>query len=195
MERSGTLLLLASLYVAAEVVSNVTAGRLVQLGSLVVPGAIFLYAMTFTLRDAVHAAGGVAVARQVVWAGFLANLLLAAYGLLVVALPAPPWFDPAPYQVVLAQSARVVAASLAAYLTSQLVNTWAFERLRGALWLRSLGSNLLAVAVDSAVFISLAFAGTGAPLATMILAQVAVKLLVSALLLPLLYLVRGPRPA
>ncbi len=191
MERTALLSTLVALYVAAEVISNVTAGRLVALGPVVVPGAIFLYAMTFTLRDAIHAAGGLTLARGAVWSGFFANLLLALYGLLVLSLPAPPWFDDAPYRVVLGQSTRVVAASLSAYLAAQLVNTWAFERIRGPLWARSMGSNALAIVVDTAVFILLAFAGTGAPLLALMAGQLLFKFAFSLLLLPLVYRVRA----
>jgi len=181
---------LTGLYVAAEVISNVTAGRLVQVGPLVVPGAIFLYAMTFTLRDAIHAAGGEPAAKTAVWTGFFANLLLALYGLFVLTLPAPPWFEDAPYRAVLGQSARVVAASLSAYLVAQLANTWAFEKIPGALWRKSLGSNLLAIVLDTAIFITLAFAGTGAPLFLLMAGQLAFKLAFSAALIPLVYGVR-----
>jgi len=189
--RTRVLLTLTGLYVAAEVVSNVTAGRLVQLGPLVVPGAVFLYAVTFTLRDAIHAAGGEQVAKTAVWTGFFANLLLALYALFVLSLPAPPWFSPEPYRVVLGQSARVVAASLTAYLTAQLTNTWAFERIPGPLWLKSAGSNLLAVLVDTALFITLAFAGTGAPLLDLAAGQLVFKIAISLLLIPLVYGVRN----
>ncbi len=190
MERKDALVLLVSLYVAAEVVSNVTAGRLVAVGPIVVPGAIFLYAMTFTLLDAIHSAGGLPLARSAVWAGFFANLLLALYGLFVLALPAPPGFDDAPYRAVLGQSARVVAASLTAYLAAQLTNTWVFERIGGPLWRRVAGSNALAIVVDSVVFITLAFVGTGAPLLDLIAGQLLFKFVLSLLLLPLVYGVR-----
>jgi uncharacterized integral membrane protein (TIGR00697 family) len=190
VERRGFLLVLVGVYVAAEVVSNVTAGRLVQLGPLVVPGAIFLYSLTFTLRDAVHAAGGVAAARAAVWAGFWANLLLALYGIFVLALPAPAGFDGAPYRAVLGQSARVVAASLVAYLVAQLANTWVFERVAGGLWAKVTGSNAVAILLDTAIFIALAFAGTGAPLLSLMLGQVLFKFLFSLALLPFVYRVR-----
>ncbi len=191
MERAPLLVLLASVYIAAEVIANVTAGRLVQLGPLVLPGAIFIYALTFTLRDAVHAAGGLAVARAVVWGGFLANALLALYGLFVLVLPAPPWFEDAAYRAVLGQSARVVVASLTAYLVAQLANTYLFEGIRGGLVAKVSGSNAVAILLDTVVFITLAFAGTSAPLFNMMLGQLLFKFVISLLLLPLVYAVRA----
>jgi len=191
VERAPLLVLLASVYIAAEVIANVTAGRLVQLGPLVLPGAIFIYALTFTLRDAIHTAGGLAVARAVVWGGFLANALLALYGLFVLALPAPLWFEDAAYRAVLGQSARVVVASLTAYLVAQLANTYLFEGIRGGLIAKVTGSNAVAILLDTVVFITLAFAGTGAPLFNMMLGQLLFKFVISLLLLPLVYAVRA----
>jgi len=190
VKRLQVLVVLTSLYIAAEVVSNATAGRLVQIGPLVLPGAIFLYSLTFTLRDAIHTAGGYAAARGVVWGGFLANALLALYGLFVLALPAPAWFSGEAYAQVFGQSARVVVASLSAYLLAQLANTWIFERVRGSILAKVTSSNALAVLLDTAIFITLAFAGTGAPLLNMMLGQILFKFALSLALLPLVYAVR-----
>lgn len=184
-------IILSALYIAAEVVSNATAGRLVQFGPLVLPGAIFLYSLTFTLRDAIHTIGGWKVAKAMIWAGFLANGILAGYGLLVTTLPAPAFFDNLPYQTVFGTTARVVAASLGAYLLSTYLDALIFERLKRSVVRRVLASNAVSVTIDSAVFVTLAFAGTGAPLLNLILGQIIVKMLASTVLIPLVVWVRG----
>lgn len=190
-QRAAILLtFLSAIYIAAEVVSNATAGRLVQLGPLVFPGAIFLYSLTFTLRDAIHVIGGWKVAKSLIWAGFIANGILAAYGLIVTALPSPFWFDNTPYQTVFGTTARVVAASLGAYLLSTYLDAIIFERLKQNVVRRVLASNAVSVTVDSVVFIVLAFAGTGAPLLNLIVGQIIIKMLVSAVLIPLVTWVR-----
>lgn len=191
MDRQSWLVILGSLYIAAEIVSNVTAGRLVEIFGLVLPGATFLYALTFTLRDAFHLVAGFRLAKALVWAGLLANALLVLYGALVNALPYPGFFNPEPYGTVLSAAFRVVAASLTAYWVSAMANTLLFERWRGSLWGRVAVSNLASTALDSLVFITLAFAGTGAPLALMVGSQTAVKFLISLLLIPLVYGVRA----
>ena len=55
-------------------------------------------------------------------------------------------------------------ASLAAYLAGEFLNAFVLARLKVAtrgrfLWLRTIGSTLIGQGVDSAIFISLAFAG------------------------------------
>lgn len=191
-DKTTLLTALVALYIAAELVSNATAGRLVQLGGLVVPGAIFLYALTFTLRDAAHTLGGWQIAKALVWIGVGANALLALYGLLVVNLPAPSFFGAGPYNVVFGATVRVVLASLSAYVISTFLDALIFERLRRrSLAARVLASNVVSTTLDTAVFVTLAFAGTGAPLLTLMVGQVALKLLISTLLIPLVYWVRA----
>ncbi len=185
------LTILSAVYIAAELVSNATAGRLVQIGPMVLPGAIFLYSLTFTLRDAVHTVGGWKVAKGLLWAGLIANAILAAYGLLITVLPKPVWFDDAAYQAVFGTTARVVAASLAAYFVSTWIDAVIFERFKHTIAGRVLASNAASTTVDSLIFITLAFAGTGAPLLNLMLGQIVVKMLISTLLIPLVYWVRN----
>ncbi|MCD0160872.1 MULTISPECIES: queuosine precursor transporter [unclassified Deinococcus] len=190
-QRTTLLTILISVYIGAELVSNVTAGRLVQLGSLVFPGAIFLYSLTFTLRDAIHTAGGWTAAKAVLWGGFAANALLAAYGLLVNALPKPGFFQDDAYQVVFGSTVRVVLASLAAYLISTALDALIFERLRHrGVTVQVIASNAVSTTLDTIVFITLAFAGTGAPLLNLMLGQIILKMLISLLLIPLVRWVR-----
>lgn len=72
-----------------------------------------------------------------------------------------------------------------------MADTLLFERWRGSLWGRVAFSNLASTALDSMVFIGLAFGGTGAPLALMVGSQTVVKFATSLLLLPLVYGVRA----
>lgn len=189
--RNNLLVILIALYIGAELVSNVTAGRLVQLGSLVFPGAIFLYSLTFTLRDAVHTAGGWQAAKALLWGGLAANALLAGYGLLINTLPKPGFFDDAAYQAVFGSAFRVVFASLAAYLVSTALDALIFERLKSrSIATQVIASNAVSTTLDTVIFITLAFAGTGAPLLNLMLGQIVLKMLISLLLIPLVRWVR-----
>ncbi|MCD0159816.1 queuosine precursor transporter [Deinococcus sp. 6YEL10] len=185
------LMLLVALYIGVEVISNAVAGRLVQIGMLVVPGAIFLYALSFTLRDAIHMVGGYALARRLIWAGVTVNLLLACYGLIVNRLPAPGFFDPAAYNAVFGTTSRVVLASVAAYTVSTYLDGLIFERFIDRPARAVLVSNIFSIITDSALFIALAFAGTGAPLLNLMLTQALFKLVISLLLIPLVTRLRA----
>lgn len=187
---------LIGVYVAAEIISNVTASKVVAFGAITVPAAVFLYALTFTLVDLINTRLGKDRARAVIWTAVAANVLLAAYAQLAIALPAAPFYAAQDsFRAVLGSSTRVVAASLIAYIASGYVDTEVFARWRARfgtryLWGRVASSNLVSLALDTALFITIAFAGTGAPLAALMLGQYLVKVGVTIVSVPLIYAVR-----
>lgn len=181
------------LYIACELIANVTAVKPIVLGSLgvVVPAGVFIYALTFTLLDVIHERLGKLGARQVIATAFCANLLLAAYAQLTVWWPAPAFFDgQASVARVLGATPRVVGASLTAYLVASLLDAeifaWWRARVGGYRWMRVLASNAVSTAVDSLVFVTLAFAGV-LPVLPLAIGQYTVKMVVTVLSLPLIY--------
>ena len=86
----GTVLI--GLYVACELIANVTASKPIQMGGIVVPAAIFIYTITFTLIDLINESFGKQETRRIILTAFLTNLLLAAYAQLAVILPAASFY-------------------------------------------------------------------------------------------------------
>jgi uncharacterized integral membrane protein (TIGR00697 family) len=196
--------ILLGLYIACELIANVTASKPVQLGGIVVPAAIFIYTLTFTLIDLINESLGKAGARKVILAAFIANLLLAAYAQFAVLLPPAPFYSgQEAFAGVLGSTPRIVFASLTAYLVSALIDAEMFAlwriHVRGPKWARVLASNTISTGVDSVVFITLAFYGV-MPVWALIKGQYVVKMAITFVSLPLIYLVRsrsgqGGRPS
>lgn len=189
--------ILIGLYIACELIANVTASKPVQIGGLVVPAAIFIYALTFTLIDLINESMGKQGARRVILAAFIANLLLAAYAQFAVLLPPASFYKGQEgFAGVLGSTPRIVFASLTAYLISSLIDAEIFalwkSRIRGPRWLRVLVSNTVSTGVDSVVFIALAFYGL-MPVWPLIEGQYVVKMAITLVSLPLIYLVRSHR--
>ncbi len=187
--------LLIGLYVACELISNVTASKPVMVGGIVVPAAVFLYAFSFTVIDLINERFGKRRARRVVGAAFAANLLLAGYIQFAIWLPAAPFYSgAAAFAGTLGSTPRIVCASLVAYLVSSFVDTeifaWWRTRVGGPKWLRVLISNAMSTFLDSALFIGIAFAGV-LPVWPLVRGQYAVKMGVTAISLPLIYAARG----
>jgi uncharacterized integral membrane protein (TIGR00697 family) len=189
--------ILIGLYIACELIANVTASKPVQLGGIVVPAAIFIYTITFTLIDLINESLGKQGAQKVILAAFIANLLLAAYAQLAVALPPAPFYSgQEAFAGVLGSTPRIVFASLTAYLLSSLIDAEIFTfwraRIKGLKWTRVLVSNAISTWVDSVVFITFAFYGT-LPIWILIKGQYMIKMAITLLSLPLIYLVKGRR--
>lgn len=189
--------ILIGLYIACELIANVTASKPVQLGGIVVPAAIFIYTLTFTLIDLINESMGKPGARRVILAAFIANLLLAAYAQLTVLLPPASFYSgQEAYASVLGSTPRIVFASLTAYLISSLIDAEIFAfwkaHIHGPKWLRVLASNAISTWIDSVFFITLAFYGL-MPIWPLIKGQYLVKMAITLLSLPMIYLVRSYR--
>src|SRR5512139_1662362 len=133
--------ILIGLYIACELIANVTASKPIQLGGIVVPAAIFIYTLTFTLIDLINETLGKQGARKVIFASLIANLLLAGYTQLAVVLPPAPFYQgQEAFSTVLGSTPRIVFASLMAYLISSLIDAEIFAfwktRMYGPKWVR-----------------------------------------------------------
>lgn len=120
------------------------------------------YPISFLVTDLTNRAYGPRAARRVVYAGFAVAVALS---------------------IILA-TWRIAAASGSAFLLAQLLDIAIFDRLRRAAWWRApFVSSILASAVDTALFFTLAFAGTGLPWVTWGIGDFGVKLAMALLLL------------
>jgi uncharacterized integral membrane protein (TIGR00697 family) len=163
---SALLITVAALFVATLVTSNIIAVKVASVGPLTVTGAIVIFPLAYLFGDVLTEVWGYAVARAVIWSGFLANIVVVAFIAAAIALPADSHYpDQAAYARILGQSPRLVAASITAYLCGEFLNAFVLARLKVFtdgrwLWMRTIGSTLIGQGVDSVIFISLAFAGS-----------------------------------
>lgn len=148
------------------------------LGEFLTPAA-FTYPIAFLVTDVCNRAAGPAAARRVAALGFVFGVPLSfLFGWLN---PAP---DTAPDEAAFV-AARIAAASGAAFLCAQLADVFIFNKMRRAAWWRApFVSSAAASTLDTALFFSLAFAGTAAPWATLALGDLAAKGFMAFALLP-----------
>jgi uncharacterized integral membrane protein (TIGR00697 family) len=157
-------LIVACLFVTCLVISNIVAAKLAFVAGLILPAAVVVFPVSYILGDVLTEVYGYGRARQVIWLGFACNLLAVAVVAVAGALPAvEPGIQEA-FQRILGQAPRLLAASFLAYLAGEFVNAYVLARLKVAtggrmLWLRTIGSTLVGQALDSAIFMTIAFAG------------------------------------
>lgn len=130
--------------------------------------AIFVLPLLFTLTDVVVEVYGKERARSMVMSGLVVVALLLLFSLLATHLPPSQRFagTESAYDEIFGATARIAAASLAAFAVAELLDVAVFSRLRQkmhkkALWFRNNASNFVAQLVDSTVFIFLAFYSFG----------------------------------
>ncbi len=124
-----------------------------------------IFPISYIFGDILTEVYGYARARQVIWIGFACNAfaVLAIWigGLLA---PAGFWNAQPAYERILGYTPRLLAASFAAYLVGEFLNSLVLAKMKIAtrgrwLWTRTIGSTLVGEAADSAIFITAAFAG------------------------------------
>jgi len=165
-------------------------------GVITVPVAVFIYAITFTLIDLINERLGKAKSMYVVYASFAVNLIFALYARLAIAMPGASFYtDQVAFATVLGSTWRIVAAGLIAYLVSSLIDVQAFAVLKNTglkKWARVMGSNGASTLVDSCVFIFIAFYGV-MPIGQLIVGQYVVKMLITVISIPLIYIISDAR--
>jgi uncharacterized integral membrane protein (TIGR00697 family) len=189
-------------YAGAQVIAQVTSLKIGRVWGESVDMGTFVYPITFTLRDVVHKVAGRSAARTLILTCAVLNLFLAAYlGWTANVESDPSWGLGDEYEAILGPIWRIVLASLAAMVISELIDTEVYHLFvtritRRFQWLRVLVSNAVSVPVDNLVFALGAFApitilGTdGLPWATVwsiFWVNLWVKGLVSVASIPLIY--------
>jgi hypothetical protein len=129
----------------------------------------FSYPIAFLITDLANRSYGKIIAKKIVYFGFLLGI-----GLSLLFST-----DFADYI-----SIRVAIGSGIAFLTAQLLDVQIFDNLRKKKWfIAPLTSSLIGSIVDTFLFFSISFYGTGVPWFTLALGDLAVKILVAIIML------------
>ncbi|MFG5409719.1 VUT family protein [Piscinibacter sakaiensis] len=122
----------------------------------------FTYPVAFLVTDLTNRAVGPRAARKVAWAGFAIAV--------AVSLALGPW--------------RIALASGTAFIVAQLLDIAVFNQWRRQNWWKApLVGSVIASVIDTALFFSLAFAGTDLDWLLLALGDLGVKWLMALLLL------------
>lgn len=147
------------------IICNLQVIKTVELFGFVATLGNIVYGGVFLATDLLGEAYGKKEARKGVWMGFFAMVFM------TVSMQFALWFHPhesdfahPAMATIFGFMPRILFASLVAYLISQHHDVWAFHfwrrRLKGRhLWLRNNLSTFVSQAIDSVVFVMLAFYG------------------------------------
>lgn len=192
-------LLLSCVFVTCLLISNIIAGKIIEIAGITLPAAVILFPVAYIFGDILTEVYGFERARQVIWIGFLANIFMVIVFAITIALPSPEfWKNQNAYTLVLGFTPRLVAASLVAYFVGEFSNSLVLSRMKILtqgrwLWTRTIGSTLVGEAIDTVLFITIAFGGLfpGAVIGSMIIAQYLWKVGYETLATPLTYMLVG----
>jgi len=193
------LVALATLFATCLIVANIIAVKLVAIGGWVVPAGVIAYPLTFLFTDVIAELYGRKIASRVIWVGFGVSILMVilVFGGRLLP-PASIWTDQSAYESILAMLPRITLASMIAYLVSQHHDVFAFhfwrQKTKGRfLWLRNNASTMVSQALDTGLFITIAFWGVYSTeiLLNMLRTQYIIKLAIAACDTPFCYMLVG----
>ncbi len=193
MNVSHRFVIITAVFVTSLITANIIAVKVLSFGSVVLPAAIFIFPLSYIFGDILTEVYGYRWARRVIWLGFLCNLIFVVFAWIGQILPpAPFWEGQAAYERILGYAPRLLAASFLAYLVGEFANSFIMAKMkirtRGRwLWSRTISSTVIGQALDTAIFISLAFAGTPVFTPMLILYHWLAKIIIEALATPLTY--------
>ena len=116
--------LVVAAYIAAQMLSDIASLKIGVVDGLAVDMGTFIYPITFTLRDVVHKVLGKRIAQTLIIAAGVINLLMAGYLMWAASVTSDPgWGLGAEFSAILAPVWRIVLASIAAEVVSELLDT------------------------------------------------------------------------
>ncbi|KZX16191.1 inner membrane protein YhhQ [Methanobrevibacter cuticularis] len=160
--------ILTALSATVLIVSNLASTKMFDFfgTGLVWDGGAILFPLSYILGDVIAELYGFKCAKKVIWTAFAMNLI-AVLALFIVQLlpPGPGWGNQVAYESIIGFMPRIVAGSLIAFVTGQILNAYVFIKIKEItkgkhLWQRAIGSSLVGDLVDTMIFTTIAFIGT-----------------------------------
>ena len=142
----------------------------------------FSYPIAFLITDLANRSYGKQIAKKIVYIGFI-------IGISFTLLFSTNFAD--------LISVRIAVGSGTAFLVAQLIDVQIFDKLRQKKWfVAPLTSSFIGSAIDTFLFFSISFYGTGIPWITLSLGDLAVKIFVAlVMLIPFRLLLGTLKPA
>lgn len=172
-------------------IAGVLGNKQVGLGPLAVEAGIFAFLLLVVTSSSVAELHGRAIANKLVIWGFVPLLASLVLSEIVLALPASPEMDPKrldAFTLLMSGTPRIWLGGILAYGISTLLNVTIFSALKGRegsrlLVVRSAIASALSQAVDTLIFVTVAFYGVF-PIATLMGGQMLAKIVLSVVFVP-----------
>jgi uncharacterized integral membrane protein (TIGR00697 family) len=164
-QASPYFMVIVALFVTSLITANTVAVKVLEIGPWVTDAGLITFPIAYIVGDVLTEVYGYAIARRVIWLGFLCNLIAVGTFQLAGALPAEStWQNGDAYSAIFGSTPRLLLASFCAYLIGEFANSYVLARMKIItdgrwLWSRTIGSTVVGQGLDSVIFVLIAFAG------------------------------------
>ena len=174
MNISYRMVIIITVFITCLITANIISVKVISLGFFILPAGVFVFPVSYIFGDVLTEVYGYRTARRVIWLGFGCNLIFVLFAWIGQILPSADfWQTQGSYETILGFAPRLLAASLCGYLVGEFANSFVLAKMKIKtqgrwLWSRTIGSTIIGEGLDTIIFITLAYTGTGSPIGTMI---------------------------
>lgn len=189
--------LITCLYITLQLVSDVSAGKIIEIFSFPVSVTALFFPVTYIFADILTEVYGYANARNVLWTVMICSIIAGLIYLGVAYFPPASFFDANDsYQRVLGQVPRIIIGGWIAVFTGDITNNYILAKLKVLtkgkyLWTRTISSTIAGEFVNTSVFYFIGLYGILPfdKLIASIITGWVIKVLVEVLFTPVTYAV------
>jgi uncharacterized integral membrane protein (TIGR00697 family) len=195
MKISNRLVIITVVFITCLITANIVAVKVISLGPFILPAAIFVFPISYIFGDVLTEVYGYRTARRVIWLGFICNLIFVFFAWIGQLLPSASfWADQQAYISILGVVPRILAASFCGYLVGEFANSFVLSKMKIMtkgrwLWSRTIGSTIIGQGLDTTLFITIGYIGTGATVPTMIWNHWVSKVGIEVIFTPVTYVI------
>ncbi len=198
-EKNDRLPILSGFFIAILLISTITSTKIIDIGSLSLDGGTLLFPFSYIFGDILTEVYGYKNTRKIIWTGMISMILFSLLVMLIGILPAnSDWTNQAAYDAILGTTPRIVLASVIAFFIGEFSNSYVLAKMKiwmngKKLYLRTIGSSIVATGLDTVIFILIAFVWVFPPslIITLIISNYIWKLGTEILMTPFTYRVIG----
>lgn len=191
--------LIVCFYVAFQLISDVTAGKITSLGGFPVSVTVLYFPVTYIFADVLTEVYGYSRARRALWIVLCCSVVAGLIYQLAVYMPPAEGFDGNDaYTRVLGSVPRILLGGWIAVFAGEISNNFVMAKMKlwtkgKHLWTRTIGSTIVGQFINTALFYTIALYGVlpTSLLVESILTGWVIKTGVEALMTPVTYLVVG----
>jgi len=150
--------LITALYITFQLVSDITAGKIIQLGIFTVSATVLWFPFTYIIADILTEVYGYAKARSVIWMVLMSSVIAGIIYSVVVFLPPAAGFDANnAYVRVLGQIPRILIGGWIAVFIGGILNDYTLAKMKvwtkgKYLWTRTIGSTIIGEGANTFLF-------------------------------------------
>ncbi len=184
------------LFVAFVLLSNIVAYKIAEFNLSIVTfyatAASIIFPVTFLLTDIVNEKFGRKETQKMIFIAFFSQIAMALFIYIGITLsPAPFWADQESFAKILGFAPRIMLASWVAFLISENADAYIFSWFKKLtkgkhLWMRNVLSSIPSMALDTVIFVTIAFFGIQ-PLIPLMIGVLVLKWIIGIIDIPFMY--------